>query len=516
MMDHLIDFLDTIGRIPGCSFAYAWRDGLREGQYRRNRARALVDGAFGRVRGVRRAGAELLGAARPRRAPEAAAPAASADERTLLRPRPGGREVPVPAPRAEATAFAPRPAPIALRGSGLNPLVDAATVLFTLCGELRPLQAPGDLRALRAEMSRQVQAFDTAVRAAGVGAEQLVAARYALCALLDERVLSAPWGADSPWAQHSLLSEFHAETWGGEKFFQILDRLRAEPARHLALLEFMDICLALGMQGRYRVADGGQGRLQDLRRGVHGAIRRVRGEPSEELSPQWRGAAPAAPRLARLLPPWVVAAFGAAVLAAVYIGLSWSLGTAAEPVYAALGRLGQDRRVAVPVAPLPRTLSLREALAPEIAAGLLEVTERAGGSLIEIRGDGLFASGSVDVDPALQPVLERIGAALDPFPGSIRVTGHTDNQPLAMSRRLRWSSNWELSQARADAVAAVLAHRLAQPARVVAEGRGDAEPKVANDSAAHRAQNRRVDITLLGPAAVQQASARVAQPGRPS
>ena len=170
----------------------------------------------------------------------------------------------------------------------------------------------------------------------------------------------------------------------------------------------------------------------------------------------------------------------------------------------------------IAVAPVPRTLSLRVALASEIEAGLVEVSEQAGGSMIEIRGDGLFASGSADIDPAVQPVLERIGAALDPFPGAIRVTGHSDNQPLAISRRLRWPSNWELSQARAEAVAAVLSHRLAQPLRVVAEGRGDAEPKVANDTAARRAQNRRVDIMLIGPASVQSASTQLPAPRRPS
>jgi type VI secretion system protein ImpK len=242
----------------------------------------------------------------------------------------------------------------------------------------------------------------------------------------------------------------------------------------------------------------------------------VRGEAARELSPRWRAAPAPATRLARLVPPWVAAPIAAALLAAAWIAFSWSLGRQAVPVYAALDRLGQGRSVVSAVAPVPRTLSLREALAPEIAAGSVEVTEQSDGSLIEIHGDGLFASGSADIDPAAQPVLERIGAALDPFAGAIRVTGHTDNQPLAMSRALRWSNNWELSQARADAVAMVLTHRLAQPARVVAEGRGDAEPKAPNDSPAHRARNRRVDITLQGPATVQAATAHPVDTRRPS
>jgi type VI secretion system protein ImpK len=524
-MERLIDFLDTLGRIPGCTVAFAWRDRLREAQYRRNGMRGRYYGTLGRAKNLRRASADLLGAghAPAMSAAVAPSPAAAAalampagDDRTLLRPRPAGREAPAPMPRAEATAVAPSQAPFALRGSGLNPLVDAGTTLLTLCGRLSQLRAAPDLRALRAEAGRQLRAFDAATRRADVPAEHVVAARYAICALVDELVLASPWGADSPWAQHSLLSEFHNETWGGEKFFQILERLHAEPVRHLALLEFMDICLALGMQGRYRIADGGASRLLDLRREVHATIRRLRGEPAQALSPQWRGVAPQEPKLVRMLPLWAAAALGAAVLVAAHAGLSWRLGRDAEPVYVALGRLGEDRRLALPVAPVPRTLSLREALAPEIAAGLVDVVERAGGSVIEIRGDGLFASGSVEVEPAVQPVLERIAAALDAFPGAIRVTGHTDNQPLAMTRRLRWSSNRELSQARAEAVAAVLAHRLAQPARVAAEGRGDADPTAPNDTPAHRARNRRVDITLQGPAVVQAASQAPALSRRPS
>jgi len=90
--------------------------------------------------------------------------------------------------------------------------------------------------------------------------------------------------------------------------------------------DFMDRCLAMGIQGRFRIADGGRSRLDDLRRAVYLTIRRVRGEPAQELSPQWRGVVARGPRLARLLPLWAAGAFGAAALAAAYIGLAWSLG----------------------------------------------------------------------------------------------------------------------------------------------------------------------------------------------
>jgi type VI secretion system protein ImpK len=65
----------------------------------------------------------------------------------------------------------------------------------------------------------------------------------------------------------------------------------------------------------------------------------------------------------------------------------------------------------------------------------------------------------------------------------------------------RFPSNWHLSQARAEAVRDMLAARAGTPGRFSAEGRGDAEPIVPNDTSANRAKNRRVDITVLAPGA---------------
>ncbi len=77
--------------------------------------------------------------------------------------------------------------------------------------------------------------------------------------MIDEAVMTTPWGAASNWSTHSLLNQFHGETWGGgeEKVFAILDRVRANPVQHLALLKLIDLCLALGFEGKYRVMEGG-------------------------------------------------------------------------------------------------------------------------------------------------------------------------------------------------------------------------------------------------------------------
>jgi type VI secretion system protein ImpK len=112
------------------------------------------------------------------------------------------------------------------------------------------------------------------------------------------------------------------------------------------------------------------------------------------------------------------------------------------------------------------------------------------------------------------PVLARVADALNAVDGNVLVSGFSDDQPI---RSVRFPSNWQLSQARADAVKKMIATRLARPERLRAEGRGDADPLVPNDSAANRARNRRVEVTLLvAPVAgVPANSAPLAAPAAP-
>ena len=132
-------------------------------------------------------------------------------------------------------------------------------------------------------------------------------------------------------------------------------------------------------------------------------------------------------------------------------------------------------------------------LKPDIDAGLVQVRDGPDRSVIIVKGDGFFAPASADVEDKVRPLLGRIRAALAGVPGRVLITGHTDSQPI---RSARFPSNWHLSQARADAVKALLAPDV-KPERMHAEGRADSEPVVGNATPAERAQNRRVEITLF-------------------
>ena len=76
---------------------------------------------------------------------------------------------------------------------------------------------------------------------------------------------------------------------------------------------------------------------------------------------------------------------------------------------------------------------------------------------------------------------------------SLRVIDYTDNQPV---RTVQFPSNFQLSAARANAVRAIVARNVGDPARVSAEGRADADPIAPNTTAEGREQNRRIEIVL--------------------
>ena len=187
-----------------------------------------------------------------------------------MRPRPGAgrRDVhragpaPEPAPPAAGVDAEPISGPArALLGLGLNPLVQAASPLLLLTAQLREHASSMDVAGLRRHALEEIRRFEEQARAAGVPNEVVLAARYALCAGLDEAVLSTPWGAQSEWAQHPLLVALHREAWGGEKFFDMLDRISQDPARHIDLMELQYLVLALGFAGKYQVQERGHEQL---------------------------------------------------------------------------------------------------------------------------------------------------------------------------------------------------------------------------------------------------------------
>lgn len=144
-----------------------------------------------------------------------------------------------------------------LRGDIPNPLIDAASPLSGLSLRVRTLTECSNIDKIYYQTIEEIKAIEFELKEQGIEHAVLMAYRYILCALLDEAVLGTEWGASTVWAEHSMLSRFHNETWGGEKVFTILSRIESDPVRYRVLLEFIYHCLILGFEGKYRVIEHG-------------------------------------------------------------------------------------------------------------------------------------------------------------------------------------------------------------------------------------------------------------------
>ena len=112
---------------------------------------------------------------------------------------------------------------------------------------------------------------------------------------------------------------------------------------------------------------------------------------------------------------------------------------------------------------------------------------------VRLPSAGLFSSGRADLTPAYQPLIGCLGRALADEPGRILVVGHTDSVPI---RSARFPSNWELSTARAIAVAQVLIAQGIPPDRVAARGFAEFQPLDPGESPDAYRRNRRIEIKL--------------------
>ncbi|WJN59620.1 MULTISPECIES: type IVB secretion system protein IcmH/DotU [Pseudomonas] len=239
----------------------------------------------------------------------------------------------------ERMVYAARMRPAEVFNISFNPLVAASALLLSEVVRLKTHASAENFDALNERLNVAIKLFEHRALQEGVEGGQVMAARYVLCTVVDEAVVTTPWGNESAWSQMSLLSTFHNETFGGEKFFQLLEHLSRNPVKHLAMLELMYICLSLGFEGKYRVLPRGMLELEAIRDSLYRQIRQLRGDIPRELSPHWEGLKEGRRRLVRIVPGWLVAVATVAGLALLYAGFSWVLheqrGTVLQPYQAA-------------------------------------------------------------------------------------------------------------------------------------------------------------------------------------
>ncbi|HTW53461.1 MAG TPA: OmpA family protein [Stellaceae bacterium] len=118
-----------------------------------------------------------------------------------------------------------------------------------------------------------------------------------------------------------------------------------------------------------------------------------------------------------------------------------------------------------------------------------------------ISADTLFAPHGVSLSASGQAALNDIAARLRGIKNKIVVYGYTDDENVGPPlKKMNINSNMELSSKRADVVADYLRAHGVSPALISAKGRAETHPVASNSTPAGRAQNRRVEIVVEGPA----------------
>jgi chemotaxis protein MotB len=141
---------------------------------------------------------------------------------------------------------------------------------------------------------------------------------------------------------------------------------------------------------------------------------------------------------------------------------------------------------------------LQQKLSGEIAQDQVRITKLQGAIKVTVNSELLFPSGGYQMPPEAAATIAKIAPILAPMQTAhITVVGYTDNVPIGPELRAQGiTSNQQLSLMRAQTVMNYLIAQGVNPSVLSADGQGDANPVASNDTAAGRAQNRRVELTL--------------------
>lgn len=157
-------------------------------------------------------------------------------------------------------------------------------------------------------------------------------------------------------------------------------------------------------------------------------------------------------------------------------------------------REAQERKAATE-ARIAQYRDLVERFRALIDAGKLQVKIVDGRMVVELATDVLFASGKADLSAEGKSAIGQVAAVFAEIPDQrYQVEGHTDDVPI---KTAQFPSNWELASARAIVVVRALVEAGVPPDRVSGASYGEFRPVADNKSKEGRAENRRIEITVV-------------------
>ncbi|GEM_PF-3537460 len=155
-----------------------------------------------------------------------------------------------------------------------EPFLSALRALYREVHYLKREEIKPDIRGVKRKL---IQTMDMQMRSlaeSGYDNANIMIVRYLIATFIDELLGRVEWGNSETWANHSLLGHYYRETYGGEKFFQLLERLAKEPEKYIEHMKLIYVCLSLGYRGRYSLAPNSDVQIESIRQELFVRIKR--------------------------------------------------------------------------------------------------------------------------------------------------------------------------------------------------------------------------------------------------
>jgi type VI secretion system protein ImpK len=195
------------------------------------------------------------------------------------------------------------------RGSSDDDLVSLASPVIQLVTQIRAgLVTPSN--ELRPTLDALLKQMEQRAQAARYKDAEVLSARFALAAFIDETVLTAQFPLREQWEKYPLQLEYFGEHLAGVKFFDRLDALMKDPNTNPDVVELCYLCLVLGYKGKFMIF---QDQLQSTIENVADYLRRAGRLRTGSLSPHWKVQDQPPPPQDPGLPRWVKIGGGLAI-----------------------------------------------------------------------------------------------------------------------------------------------------------------------------------------------------------
>jgi type VI secretion system protein ImpK len=189
------------------------------------------------------------------------------------------------------------------------------TDLFLVIFNMVPEQDMGSEQDMRRILRHFIDRFDANCKSAGIESKKKDLAKYALVALIDEKVLSLPEKWSDPWSSHPLQFDYFGDMVAGQRFFEYLEDIMKNPATCFDLLEVFYLCLCLGFKGKY---SGDKPALDELIKNVARTIIKYKPPVNVLTPPVYKESRKR--RAVPLVSTWIIVAASAAFALFIWLG----------------------------------------------------------------------------------------------------------------------------------------------------------------------------------------------------